>query len=131
MIYYGQNENRTNRKFNFTEGINRGQPRNNVPNSFNNPPHNYPISMSTNGLPPPGGMTHNQPFHPQSQKMPMQQQPWSGGSAGSSGKIAILEVGPVSNESPDNFTFYRGIHEFLNPSIQICKNNGVFKNFIL
>ena len=24
---------------------------------------------------------------------------------------------PVSNEKPVNFTFYRGIHEFLNPSI--------------
>ena len=23
----------------------------------------------------------------------------------------------ISNESPGNFTFYRGIHEFLNPSI--------------
>ena len=30
--------------------------------------------------------------------------------------IAILELGPVSNESPGNFTFYRGIHEFLNLS---------------
>ena len=67
-----------------TEGINRGQPRNNVPNTFNAPPHHYPISMSTNGLPPPGVMPHNQPYHSQSQKMPMQQ-PWSGGSAGSSG----------------------------------------------
>ena len=43
------------------------------------------MSMSTNGLPPPGVMPQNQqPYHPQSQKMPMQQ-PWSGGSAGSSG----------------------------------------------
>ena len=41
--------------------------------------------MSTNGLPPAGGLPQNQPFHPQSQKMPMQQ-PWNGGSAGSSGK---------------------------------------------
>ena len=32
-------------------------------------------------------------------------------------KITILDLGPVSNESPGNFTFYRGIHEFLNPSI--------------
>ena len=70
---------------NIIEGINRGQPRNNLPNTFNIPPHNYPMSMSTNGLPPPGGMPQNQqPYHPQSQKMPMQQ-PWSGGSAGSSG----------------------------------------------
>ena len=26
--------------------------------------------------------------------------------------IAILELGPVSNESPGNFTLYRGIQEF-------------------
>ena len=31
--------------------------------------------------------------------------------------IMISDLRPVSNESPGNFTFYRGIHEFLNPSI--------------
>ena len=31
--------------------------------------------------------------------------------------IAILELGPISNERSGNSTFYRGIHEFLNPSI--------------
>ena len=29
----------------------------------------------------------------------------------------ISNIRPVSNESFDNFTLYRGIHEFLNPSI--------------
>ena len=32
-------------------------------------------------------------------------------------KIVISEQRLVSNESSGNFTFYRGIHEFLNPSI--------------
>ena len=31
--------------------------------------------------------------------------------------FTILVLGLVSNESPGNFTFYRGIHKFLNPSI--------------
>ena len=31
--------------------------------------------------------------------------------------FVILELGPVSNERSGNFTFYRGFHEFLNPSI--------------
>ena len=31
--------------------------------------------------------------------------------------IAILELGLVSNESPCNSTYYRGILKFLNPSI--------------
>ena len=31
-------------------------------------------------------------------------------------KIAILGMGPVSNESLGNFTFYRGILEFLKTS---------------
>ena len=39
--------------------------------------------------------------------------------------IAILEVGPVSNESPGNFIFYGGIQEFLNPTI-IAKH-GFFR----
>jgi len=75
------------------QGINRGQPRNNLPNTLNIPPHNYPISMSTNGLPPAGGLPQNQPFHPQSQKMPMQQ-PWNGGSAGSSGPPSFSNPPP-------------------------------------
>ena len=29
----------------------------------------------------------------------------------------ILELGPVSHESPGNFTFYRVIDKFLNPTI--------------
>ena len=31
--------------------------------------------------------------------------------------IAFLELRPLSNERSDNFTFYRGIHEFLNSFI--------------
>ena len=31
--------------------------------------------------------------------------------------ITISHLRPVSNERPGIFTFYRGIHEFLNPSI--------------
>ena len=31
--------------------------------------------------------------------------------------IMISDLRPVSNESPGNYTFYRGIHEFLNPFI--------------
>ena len=31
--------------------------------------------------------------------------------------IMILDLRPVSNESPVNFTFYRGIHKFLIPTI--------------
>ena len=43
--------------------------------------------------------------------------------------IAILELGLVSNERPGHFTFYKDIHEFLNPSIFV-KIIGVF-NFML
>ena len=31
--------------------------------------------------------------------------------------IAFFELRPLSNERSGNFTFYRGIHKFLNPSI--------------
>ena len=44
-------------------------------------------------------------------------------------KIAILGMGPVSNENPGNFTFYRVIHEFLNPCIFV--KITVFLNFML
>ena len=40
--------------------------------------------------------------------------------------IVILELGPVSNERPGNFTFQRGIHDFLNPTI-IYRNNSFSK----
>ena len=33
------------------------------------------------------------------------------------GYIMIADLRPVSNESPGNSIFYKGIHEFLNPSI--------------
>ena len=65
------------------------------------------MSMSTNGLPPPGGMSQNQqqqPYHPQSQKMPMQQ-PWSGGSASSSGKYSIHSNLNIVNKSVRPFLF--------------------------
>ena len=39
--------------------------------------------------------------------------------------ITNLELGHVSNESPGNYTYYRGIHEFFNPFI-FAKNNGYF-----
>ena len=65
------------------------------------------MSMSTNGLPPPGGMSQNQqqqPYHPQSQKMPMQQ-PWSGGSASSSGKYSMHSNLNIVNKSVRPFLF--------------------------
>ena len=65
------------------------------------------MSMSTNGLPPPGGMSQNQqqqPYHPQSQKMPMQQ-PWSGGSASSSGRYSIHSNLNIVNKSVRPFLF--------------------------
>ena len=37
-------------------------------------------------------------------------------------------MGPVSNENTGNFSFYRGIHELLNPAIFV-KNNGFFLYF--
>merc|ERR1712165_489947 len=66
-------------------------------------------------------MTHNQPFHPQSQKMPMQQQPWSGGSAGSSGPptsnsdfqpsyngTELVMLYDYKAQAPDDLTVRRG-----------------------
>ena len=40
--------------------------------------------------------------------------------------ITISDLRPVSNESLGNFTFYRGIREFLNASIFVI-NNGSFE----
>ena len=41
--------------------------------------------------------------------------------------ITISDLRPVSNESLGNFTFYRGIREFLNASAIFVRNNGSFE----
>ena len=43
--------------------------------------------------------------------------------------IVSSELRPVSNERSGDFTLYRGIHNFLNPSM-FMKNNS-FLNFML
>ena len=45
--------------------------------------------------------------------------------------IVFLEVGSVSNERSSNSTFYRGIHDFLNPLIFVKTNDFLYLNSML